>query len=117
MAAVFGSMTSLRDFQELIFNGKTDINRRPEQRWKGCDTLAGRHLAGTELTGGFIKELSIAAGQFHLPPNEIPQILPQQLLMLKVAADALKDAKLYLIQQGYANPYYWSAFILQGDWI
>jgi PfaB family protein len=96
MEAVFGSLTSLRDFQELIFNGNTDINRRPEQRWKGCDTVAGRHLTGTGLTGGFMKELSIAADQFHLPPNEIPQILPQQLLMLKVAADALKDAGLPL---------------------
>ena len=96
MEAVFGSLTSLRDFQELIFNGKTDFNQRSEQRWKGCDEHAGHHLSGAELTGGFIKELSIAPAEFHVPPNEIPQILPQQLLMLKVAAGALKDAGLPL---------------------
>jgi PfaB family protein len=96
MEAVFGSMTSLRDFQDLIFNGKTDINIRPAKRWKDCDEIAGRFLSGADLTGGFMKELSIAAGEFHVPPNEIPQILPQQLLMLKVAAGALKDAGLPL---------------------
>jgi PfaB family protein len=95
MEAVFGSMTSLRDFQELIFNGNTDLNKRPEQRWKTCDEIAGRYLSGVsgvDLPGGFIEELSIAGGEFHVPPNEIPQILPQQLLMLKVASGAMKDA-------------------------
>ena len=92
METAFGSMTSLRDFQELIFNGKTNIDIRPEHRWKGCDTLAGRHLSGDVRNGGFIEQLSIAAGEFQVPPNEIPQILPQQLLMLKVASGALKDA-------------------------
>ncbi len=37
MATSFGSLTSLRDFQELIFSGKTNIKPRPEHRWKGCD--------------------------------------------------------------------------------
>ena len=99
MEAVFGSMTSLRDFQELVFNGKADINHRPQQRWKGCDALAGRHLADVDLTGGFMAELSIAAGEFRVPPKEIPQILPQQLLMLKVASSALKDAGLPLREE------------------
>jgi len=96
MEAVFGSMTSLRAFQELIFNGDTNIDKRPEHRWRGCDPVAGRYIENLGLTGGFMEELSIAAGEFHLPPKEIPEILPQQLLMLKVASAALKDAGLPL---------------------
>jgi len=92
MEAVFGSLPSLREFQEIIFNGDTNIDRRPEHRWKECDKVAGRYLENFELTGGFMEELSIAPGEFHIPPKEIPDILPQQLLMLKVAATALKDA-------------------------
>ncbi len=92
MEAVFGPLSSLRDFQELIFKGDTNIGKRPEHRWKGCDAVAGRCLADLELTGGFMEELSLAAGEFHTPPKEIPEILPQQLLMLKVASNALKDA-------------------------
>jgi len=30
-------------------------------------------------------------------------------------AEALRDAKLHLLNAGYENPYYWAAFILQGD--
>ena len=92
METVFGSLTSLRDFQELTFNGKTDIDRRPEHRWKGCDRIAGHYLEDLSLSGAFVKELSIGAREFHLPPNEIPEILPQQLLMLKVASAAMEDA-------------------------
>ncbi len=92
LEAAFGSLTSLRGFQELIFNGNTIFGSRPAHRWKGCDTIAGRYLEELNLTGAFVKELTIAAGEFHLPPKEIPQILPQQLLMLKVAAAAMKDA-------------------------
>jgi len=96
METVFGSLTSLRDFQELIFNGNTVIDSRPEHRWKGCDTIAGRYLKDLNPGGAFVKELSIAAREFHVPPNEIPDILPQQLLMLKVASAAMKDAGLPL---------------------
>jgi len=31
-------------------------------------------------------------------------------------AAALREAKLYLMQNGFKAPYYWGAFILQGDW-
>jgi len=33
---------------------------------------------------------------FRIPPGEIPDILPQQLLMLKTAAGAMRDAGLPL---------------------
>ena len=98
MEASFGSATSLRDFQELIFNGKSNISERPRQRWKGCDRVAERHLGSDSLKGGFCDELLFAAGEFHIPPNEIPDILPQQLLMLKVAAGAMQNAGLPLRQ-------------------
>ncbi|MEJ2166973.1 MAG: beta-ketoacyl synthase N-terminal-like domain-containing protein, partial [Desulfobacterales bacterium] len=94
MEAVFGSVDSLREFQELIFNGKTNFKERPPLRWKGCDLAANaclpKHFAG----GGFCEQISVAAGEFHIPPKEIPDILPQQLLMLKVAAGAMRDAGL-----------------------
>ncbi len=96
MATAFGSLTSLRDFQELIFNGKTNLKSRPGRRWKGCDQAASRGLENQSLIGGFCGDISIAAGEFHIPPNEIPDILPQQLLMLKVAAAAMRDAGLAL---------------------
>ncbi len=92
MATVLGSLTSLRAVQEMIFNGDINIHRRPGHRWKGCDTIAESHLADPGLAGAFMRELSLTTGEFHVPPKEIPEILPQQLLMLKVASAAMQDA-------------------------
>lgn len=39
-----------------------------------------------------IEDVALPLGKFRIPPVEIPDMLPQQQLMLKVAAEALKDA-------------------------
>ncbi len=98
MEAVFGSLSSLRDFQETIFKGTSIIGKRPHNRWKGCEHIAKEYLGEPDLWGGYMDELSIGIGEFHIPPSEIPDILPQHLLMLKVASMAIKDAGLPLRQ-------------------
>jgi PfaB family protein len=94
MDAAFGCLKSLKDFKETIFNGSSIIRERPENRWKGCDHIAGKHLDGKLLYGAFIDSIALTIGEFHIPPNEIPDILPQHLLMLKVSSNAMKDAGL-----------------------
>ena len=96
MGAAFGSLKSLKDFQEVIFKDKSIIIKRPKHRWKGCDTIAETYLDKRAAYGGFMDKLSLNAGEFRIPPSEIPDILPQQLLMLKVSAKAMKDAGLPL---------------------
>jgi PfaB family protein len=39
-----------------------------------------------------IDEVNIPLGRFRIPPNELKDMLPQQLLMLEVAANAIDDA-------------------------
>jgi len=96
MEAIFGSLKSLRDFQETVLSGKSIIAEKPEDRWIGCDDIANRHLGRQTFYGGFIDELSIDISDFRIPPNQIQDILPQHLLMLKVAAGAMADANLEL---------------------
>ena len=43
----------------------------------------------SEDKGFFIESLEIAFGRFRIPPNELLEMLPQQVLMLSVAARAL----------------------------
>ncbi|MFK5954718.1 MAG: beta-ketoacyl synthase N-terminal-like domain-containing protein [Desulfobacterium sp.] len=43
-------------------------------------------------TGQWIDEIKTFAGEFHIPPNQIPDLLPQHLVMLKAAMAAIKDA-------------------------
>jgi PfaB family protein len=96
MAAAFGPLTSLRAFQEVVLNGASILSKRPQGRWNGCDAVADRHLDKAASWGGFMEKLSIDLEAFRIPPNEIPDILIQHLLMLKVSMDAMKDAGLPL---------------------
>ncbi|MDM8550977.1 beta-ketoacyl synthase N-terminal-like domain-containing protein [Desulfobacterales bacterium HSG2] len=99
METVFGSLKSLRDFQEAVFRGESVIRKRPENRWKGSDAVADQFLEGRGTYGGYMEDVSIFMGEFGIPPNEIPDILPQQLLMLKVSAKAMEDAGLPLREE------------------
>ena len=96
MASVFGTLKSLKEFQKTIFKGESIIAKRPEGRWNGCDNIADNLLGGRAAWGGFMNELSFYIGEFHIPPNEIPDILLQHLLMLKVSVNAMEDAELPL---------------------
>ncbi|MFW6331781.1 MAG: beta-ketoacyl synthase N-terminal-like domain-containing protein [Thermodesulfobacteriota bacterium] len=96
MGSAFGACKDLRDFQEAVFQGNLFIRKRPTRRWRGADEIAETAMGRNGGWGGYMDSLSITPGEFRVPPNEIPDILPQQLLMLKVAADALKDAGLPL---------------------
>ena len=44
--------------------------------------------------GWFIEEIIIPIGRFKIPPREIEEALPQQMLMLQVAGQAIADADL-----------------------
>ena len=91
MDACFGRLQTLQSFQEAILSGKTDIHKRPENRWRNCDDRV-RSLGLSDIPGGFIEQIEIELKDFHIPPNEIPDILIQHLLMLKVAGRAMADA-------------------------
>ncbi|MBI3787233.1 MAG: hypothetical protein HY276_03160 [Ignavibacteriales bacterium] len=66
MGIHLGSAGSLREFQEAVFNG--------------------RDIDGERI------EITARPDQFKIPPKELEEMLPQQLLMLQVAAAALDDA-------------------------
>ena len=51
-------------------------------------------MAAREIRGAYIDSLSIPVGRFKIAPNDIPGVLPQQLLMLEAAARAVEDAGL-----------------------
>ena len=44
--------------------------------------------------GWFIEELEIPVGRFKIPPREVEEALPQQMLMLQIAEQAIADADL-----------------------
>jgi len=93
MAVSAGSICSVSEFMASVTKGAGIIGTRPKDRWKGSENV---FLSHRSLSGGFMDAVSIDPGSFRIPPAEIPDILPQHLLMLKVSADAMADAGLPL---------------------
>ena len=96
MALCIGRAASLDLFAAELAKGRSLVGPRPKDRWKGCDDVL-LHLK--ELQGAFLSEVAIESDTFHIPPREVPDILPQHLLMLQTAADAMADAGLSLREE------------------
>ena len=88
MEARFGRLESMRAFQEAVLAGTTAVGARPKDRWRSVK------VAPELFPGAYLRPLAVEPGEFRIPPNEISQLLPQQLLMLQVAKAALSDAGL-----------------------
>ncbi|MBI3296867.1 MAG: acyltransferase domain-containing protein [Elusimicrobia bacterium] len=67
MEARFGTLASLREFQEAVLSGSPPADR-------------------------LMTELGVPPQAYRIPPKELAEMLPQQVLMLQVADAALRDA-------------------------
>jgi acyl transferase domain-containing protein/3-hydroxymyristoyl/3-hydroxydecanoyl-(acyl carrier protein) dehydratase len=85
LAAHFGPWDDLRKFQEHVLSGEAISPAPKTNGWalanEPCPPAHG------------IEEFSLPIDRFRIPPKELEEALPQQLLMLKVAAAALDDAE------------------------
>ena len=81
LAAHFGPWRGLRPFQEYVLGG----GDRPAPAPRSGDE------SGTP--GHFINGLEVPLDRFRIPPKELEEMLPQQLLMLTTAAAALDDCQ------------------------
>ncbi len=84
LAAHFGSWKDLRSLQERIFGADSPALAPKQNGW----SLSSKKCP----PGYFIEELNFPIGRFRIPPKELEEMLPQQLLMLQVAAAALDDS-------------------------
>jgi acyl transferase domain-containing protein/3-hydroxymyristoyl/3-hydroxydecanoyl-(acyl carrier protein) dehydratase len=95
--AIVGVDSSIATFSglESIFNF-TCVERREltqsQPKWKGIGAPTGRKLEANKTRTSPMAEVSIPYGRFRIPPIELEQMLPQQLLMLLVADRALTAA-------------------------
>jgi 3-oxoacyl-(acyl-carrier-protein) synthase/3-hydroxymyristoyl/3-hydroxydecanoyl-(acyl carrier protein) dehydratase len=91
-AACIGRAATLAQFARALSEKRPLAGPRPPGRWKGCDRALSPGFF--DLGGNFLETFAVGHGEFHIPPREIPDILPQHLLMLKTAALAMDDAGL-----------------------
>jgi acyl transferase domain-containing protein/3-hydroxymyristoyl/3-hydroxydecanoyl-(acyl carrier protein) dehydratase len=84
-----GTCPDLTAFTDLVL-GRTPVCPAPaKNRWRRIDHLPEDIQ---NLSAGFIDTLSMAMGECHIPPVQMPDILPQHLVLLKAAQSALTDA-------------------------
>ncbi len=96
METQFGPWKSLTAFKERLFTDKQNIDPEFPARWWG--------VANPErIKGWFFKEINIPVDRYRIPPTELREMLPQQLLMLEVAANALEDAGIKELSEAQSN--------------
>jgi PfaB family protein len=95
MAARFGPWQSLQSFQERVLGGDDALCPTPPPGWHGATAstwFRDEGLAKTPFNGFYMDEVALPTNRFRIPPREMEEMLPQQLLMLQTAAEALHDA-------------------------
>ncbi|MBL0709872.1 MAG: 3-hydroxyacyl-[acyl-carrier-protein] dehydratase FabA, partial [Colwellia sp.] len=97
MDAHFGGAKDLASFKALINSNGNTFRTLPAKRWKGIETDT-KVMNALQLpqapTGGYVEDFDIDFLRFKVPPNEQDCLIPQQLMMMKVADNAAKDAGL-----------------------
>ncbi|MBD2095818.1 CHAT domain-containing protein [Trichocoleus sp. FACHB-591] len=88
-----------------------------------CSTAQGDNravlgLAGIAVQAGTRSVVSTLWEAQDLPTTQLMVQLYQALLNPKTTrAQALRQAQLHLIEQGYSTPYVWASYILVGNWL
>ncbi|MFM7202796.1 MAG: beta-ketoacyl synthase N-terminal-like domain-containing protein [Myxococcota bacterium] len=88
MGARLGKLRGVPAVREILLSAQTAFEPRPASRWDQLPLEQGPEL------GAWVESLEIPVGRHKVPPGELPSLLPQQLLMLEVAAEAVLDAGL-----------------------
>jgi len=99
MEAFFGGCHGLDTFDRSIYDGIQHFIPVPPQRWQGIDTQNEllKHYGfekGEAPLGAYIQDFEIDFLHFKIPPRDDDQLIPQQLLMLKVTDNAIRNAGL-----------------------
>ena len=93
----FGQIDTIQDFKQVIARHQHVFSDLPKQRWQGIDLLphalqeVGLNVAPK---GNYVSEFDIDFMRFKIPPNNQDSLIAQQLLMMKTADNAAKDAQL-----------------------
>lgn len=86
MDAQFGMVEGVDNLINTIYDGTQHFTELPRKRWKGLSSDAPK--------GAYIESFEIDFLRFKSPPKEDDQPIPQHLLLLKVADNAVQDAQI-----------------------
>ena len=93
----FGSVENIYDYQKTLKNKQACFSELPENRWQGLESqreILIKSGLSKAPKGNYVAQFDIDFLRFKIPPNDQDSLIPQQLLMMKVADNAAKDANL-----------------------
>jgi 3-oxoacyl-(acyl-carrier-protein) synthase/3-hydroxymyristoyl/3-hydroxydecanoyl-(acyl carrier protein) dehydratase len=97
MAAHFGQCSSIDALADNIIAKQALFIPLPKKRWKGLDKhpeLLAQYGINQVPQGAYIDQFDFDFLRFKVPPNEDDRLISQQLLLIKIANEAIVDAKL-----------------------
>ncbi|MCG8563525.1 MAG: beta-ketoacyl synthase, partial [Desulfobacterales bacterium] len=89
MGCMTRDAADLNQFSSLIFGETVPDGVSPAQRWQNNRPPA---VISPPEQARFMESLAVELGEFHIPPNQLRDILPQHLVLLKAGKAALEDA-------------------------
>ena len=87
--AIFGEFDGIQMLSEKLYEGKQTFRKISEERWLGLN-LSNKKRPYVS----YIDQFKLDVLYHHVPPNEVETMNPAQLLMLKVADQAIKNSGL-----------------------
>jgi len=95
LSASFGPWTNRKVFCERVLGAVQAEQPAPPRHWWGMPQSHWFRQEGfgrLPVDGYYRDEVTVPSDRFRIPPREMEEMLPQQLLMLQTAAEALDDA-------------------------
>jgi len=89
IGALTGSADNLTALEDLLFQRQHPTPGPAGHRWRKDAHLPEEIRQMPTL---FLNQLTLEVGEFQIPPNQLGDVLPQHLVMLKAAKGALEDA-------------------------
>lgn len=93
--AYFGRWSTLEDVRRRVLDPESESPTRTQPQWAGSESSEWFEARGHRqeaFLGHTVEHLEVPLNRFRIPPKELAEMLPQQVLMLQVAARALEDA-------------------------
>ena len=96
LSAQFGPFEGKERLENyLLGDEQLPAANKPRNAWGIPESAFCQHHRQDDgaFAGYFIDSLEFGVDQFRIPPKELGEMQPQQSLMLRVAADAIGDAR------------------------
>lgn len=96
MGSQFGQWENLAQFSKRTLGNTEEVAPVSPPGWWGVEQgewFKKQGYTSNSFKGFLVPRVSTVPGEFRIPPTEFAEMLPRQLLMLKIAAAALNDAK------------------------